>query len=247
MASYDSVKLFAAKINNDLPHLDALAVNAGISTTEYHIAEGLEQTLAVNVVSSFLLCLLCLPKLRKTALQTKEASHLTIVGSVVHCFADHEQVVQPPEGRMFATLSDKSQADMPARYFVSKLIVLLCMREMSKWMSNTKEGSGHTDVVFNCPNPGWCKTELFRQDDGGAFARNLLKLIGRSPEVGARTLTSAIAADESTHGHYLSECQIKPASVWIRSTEGQETQRRVLKELMDLLDRIQPGVSSAFT
>lgn len=245
MANYDSVKSFAAKINNEVPRLDALIVNAGISTTEYHVAEGLEQTLTVNVVSAFLLCLLCLPKLRKTALQTKGASHLTIVGSVVHCFADQEQIVQPPEGKVLATLSDKSQADMAARYFLSKLMVLLCVQEMSRQMSKDKEGSRHTDVIFNCPNPGWCKTELFRQDDGGAFARNLLKLIGRTPEVGARTLTSAVAAEESTHGRYLSECQVKPASVWVRSEQGQKVQTKVWNELLDHLSRIQPGVAEA--
>lgn len=245
MASYDSVRSFAAKISSDLPRLDALVVNAGISTNEYHVAEGLEQTLTVNVVSSFLLCLLCLPKLRKTATQTKQASHLTIVGSVVHCFADQEQIVQPPQGKVFATLSDKSQADMTARYFISKLIVLLCVQEMSKQMSKSKEGSRHPDVIFNCPNPGWCKTELFRQDDGGAFARILLKLIGRTPEAGARTLTSAIAADKSTHGHYLSECKEKPASVWVRSEQGQIVQAKVWNELLDILNSIQPGVSEA--
>lgn len=243
MANYDSVKSFAEKVNQKLSRLDALLVNAGISTNEYHVAEGLEETLTVNVVSSFLLCFLCLPKLQRTAAETREASHLTIVGSVVHCFADHEQIVRPKEGKLFSTLKDKSQADMEARYIISKLIVLLCVQEMSKKISRSRGKSGEAPVIFNCPNPGWCKTELFRQDDGGAFARNLLRLIGRTPEVGARTLTSALAADESTHGHYLSECQVKPASVWVRSQEGQETQLRVWRELIDRLNGIQPGVS----
>ncbi|KAK4501934.1 hypothetical protein PRZ48_007744 [Zasmidium cellare] len=245
MADYGSVKSFANKLNKDLPRLDALLVNAGISTNEYHVAERLEQTLTVNVVSSFLLCFLALSKLSQTAAETGEASHLTIVGSLVHCFADHQQIVRPPAGKIFATLSDKSQADMAARYFLSKLIVLLCVQEMSKQMSRSKEKSGKDAVIFNCPNPGWCKTELFRQDDGGAFARNLLRLIGRTPEAGARTLTSAIAADVSTHGHYLSECQVKPASVWVRSQEGQAVQSKVWKELIDQLNTIEPGVSEA--
>lgn len=112
MASHDSVKSFVTKINNDLLRLDVLIVNAGISTTDYHVAEGLEQTLTVNVVSSLLLCLLRLPMLQQTALQTKKGSHLTIVGSVVHCFADQERLVQLPDGKVFATLSDKTQADI---------------------------------------------------------------------------------------------------------------------------------------
>ncbi|KAF2171009.1 hypothetical protein M409DRAFT_64004 [Zasmidium cellare ATCC 36951] len=222
MAKYDSVKSFAQKVNQKLPRMDA----------------GLEETLTMNVVSSFLLCFLCLPKLRQTAAERREASHLIIVGSVVHCFADHEQIVRPKEGKLFSTLSDKSHADMEARYFISKLIVLLCVQEMSKQISRSRGKSGEAPVIFNCPNPGWCKTELLRQYNGGAFARNLLRLIGRSPEVGARTLTSALAADESTHGQYLSECQVKHASVWVRSQRGQNTQLREWKELIDRLDRI---------
>lgn len=245
MASYDSVKSFAEKVNRELPRVDALLANAGISTNEYHVAEGLEQTLTVNVVSSFLLCMLLLPKLQQTASASGEPSHMTIVGSLVHCFADHTQIVKPREGKLFATLSDKSEADMAARYFLSKLIVLLCVQEMSKQMSKKTKKTGGPSVIFNCPNPGWCKTELFRQDDGGAFARNLLRLIGRTPEVGARTLTSAIAASEPTHGHYLSECQVKNSSVWVRSQEGQEVQKKVWTELVDTLERIQPGVSEA--
>ncbi len=82
-----------------------------------------------------------------------------------------------------------------------------------------------------------------RQDDGGAFARNLLRLIGRTSEVGARTLTSAIAAGKDSHGRYVSECQIKPASVWVRSQEGQEMQKKIWKELVQKMDGISTGVS----
>jgi hypothetical protein len=81
-----------------------------------------------------------------------------------------------------------------------------------------------------------------RQDDGGAFARNLLKLIGRTSEVGARTLTSAITAGKDSHGRYLSECQVKPASVWVRSQEGQEVQGKRWKELLEVLSRVSPGL-----
>ncbi|KAF2717960.1 NAD(P)-binding protein [Polychaeton citri CBS 116435] len=243
MANYASVKLFSERVSKKLDRLDAIVVNAGISTNEYQVAEDLEQTLTVNVVSAFLLSFLCLPLLKHTTAQYGSPTHLTFTGSLVHCFADQKQIQHPPLGQVFRTLSDKDQADMGARYFLSKLILLLCIQEMAKHIPKT-EKSGSPSVIVNCPNPGWCKTELFRQDDGGVFARNLLKLIGRTSEIGARTLTSAIAAGEETHGRYLSECQTKPSSVWVRSQEGQEAQKRMWIELLDTLDRVSPGVGN---
>lgn len=237
MADYASVKSFAARLNK-LPRLDTLIANAGISTNLYNVAEDLEETLVVNVISTFLLCLLCLPTLEHTAQQFGEPTHLTITGSNVHAFADPRGLTEPVQDGIFSTLSEKP-ADMAGRYFLSKLIVMLCVQEMAKQIPTTGEAS----VIFNCPSPGWCKTPLFRQDDGGAIARTMLRIIGRSGEVGARTLTSAAAAGPETHGRYVSECQVKNTSVWVRSAEGQKVQKKVWSELLARLDRISPGVS----
>ena len=165
MANYASVKAFGEKISRELTRLDALIANAAISTNQYNVAEGLEETLTVNIVATFLLALLVLPVLEHTAMQNGAPSHLTIVGSVVHCFAADQQLQNPPAGEVFATLSDEKKADMAARYFLSKLIVLQCIQELAKRVRNMKTGG--PSVIINCPNPGWCKTELFRTDDGG--------------------------------------------------------------------------------
>lgn len=73
----------------------------------------------------------------------------------------------------------------------------------------------------------------------------MLKLMGRTSEEGARTLTSAIAAGDETHGQYLSECQVKPASAFIRSSEGQQVQARIWAEMLDRLETISPGSTKA--
>jgi len=227
MASYKSVIAFAERLKT-LPSLDAVIANAGISTNQYSMAENFEGTLTVNVVSTFLLSLLVPPQLQAQP----QPTHLTVVGSNVHSFADHAQLLEPQRGTIFSTLSDKRQADMDARYFISKLIVMLCVRELAS-KTNGK-------VIINCPSPGWCKTDLFRQDDGGFMGRNMLKLIGRMPEVGARCLTSAIVAGPGSHGQYLTECRVKQPSVFVRSPEGQSLQRNVWKELQGIIRRISP-------
>lgn len=48
--------------------------------------EGNESTITVNVVSTFLLALLILPKLQETAQQFNITPNLTIVSSEVHFF-----------------------------------------------------------------------------------------------------------------------------------------------------------------
>ena len=216
---------------NDLPRVNAVLANAGISTNQFALAEDLEQTLTVNVVSTFLLSKLCLPVLERTAKSNGSLTHLTIVGSNVHAFADPASITTLPRGQVLSSLSDEKSADMNGRYFLSKLLVQLCAQELA---ARTPK----SDVIINCPSPGWCKTPLFRQDDGGAVGRNMLRLIGRTGEVGARTLVSAISAGPETHGQYLSESQVKNASLWVRSDEGKRVQKEIWNELEGFLSRI---------
>ncbi|KZP04779.1 NAD(P)-binding protein [Athelia psychrophila] len=65
LSSYKSVQQFGARVNKELPRLDVLLVeNAGIATPNFRLAEGCERTITVNVISTFLLFFLCLPKSR---------------------------------------------------------------------------------------------------------------------------------------------------------------------------------------
>lgn len=166
MADYTSVKSFSHKVVNDLQRVDAMLANAGISTNQFALAEGLEQTLTVNVVSTFLLSKLCLPVLERTAKANGSPTHLTIVGSNVHAFADHTSITTLPQGQVLSSLSNEKSADMSGRYFLSKLLVQLCAQELAAQTPKTERPGGVPSVIINCPSPGWCKTPLFRQDDG---------------------------------------------------------------------------------
>ncbi|KAJ9397662.1 hypothetical protein DTO282F9_5488 [Paecilomyces variotii] len=63
MDSYESVKKFSARISTSLDRLDGVLANAGMMTTEFRMSEDDERTITVNVVATFLLILLLLPKL----------------------------------------------------------------------------------------------------------------------------------------------------------------------------------------
>ena len=45
------------------------------------------------------------------------------------------------------------------------------------------------------------------------------------------------------YGKYLSICEVEPTATVIRSPECREAQKRVWDELIDKLDKVEPGVS----
>lgn len=83
LSSYESVKGFCTRASK-LERLDAVVENAGIATPVFEMAEGMESTITVNVISTFLMALLLLPKLRADAAKHNFAPHLTIVASNAH-------------------------------------------------------------------------------------------------------------------------------------------------------------------
>ena len=81
LASYDSVKSFARKTIHELDRIDGLIENAAIALDKWTISEGLETTLTVNVVSTFLLALLLFPKMKNDAKRLDTTPHTVILTS----------------------------------------------------------------------------------------------------------------------------------------------------------------------
>lgn len=112
LGSYDSVKDFAKKAEG-LDRLDALVENAGIATQNWSVLEDNESTLTVNVVSTFLLGLLLLPKLRETGQKFNITPHLAVVSSAVHAWTP---LNERKSKSIFDALNDKETANMGERY-----------------------------------------------------------------------------------------------------------------------------------
>ncbi len=136
---------------------------------------------------------------------------------------------------------------MSERYPVSKLLEVLSVYELAPLMSaspnNFPEGP---NIILNTVNPGLCKSELSRDAKGAQkLMFTLMKMaIARTTEKGSRTIVAAAAAGGETHGKYMSNCAaIESPSTLIQSEEGKEVQKRVWKELVAILERIQPGIS----
>ena len=111
LASYDSVRAFASRAAR-LSRLDAVIENAAVYTYTFGMAEDNEATVTVNVVSTFLLALLLMPKLRETAVLFGVALRLSIVTSFTHV---QTRFPQAKADSIFDELNKPDKADMNDR------------------------------------------------------------------------------------------------------------------------------------
>lgn len=227
MDSYSSVMNFAARAKT-LSRLDALLANAGLATETFEMVEDNERTITVNVVSTFLLVILLIPKLRESAQRYSTNTRISIVNSALHYMAPISEI--EGEGKaIFSRLNDENTAQMSLRYPLSKLLVLFGVRALADRLSKEEPL-----VILNAPNPSWCKSQLMRENES-VGVRVGERFIARSTEMGSRALGMSMSlslswADRlpqmqvdsrfiiSVHGilsglessgQYIDNCQIK--------------------------------------
>jgi retinol dehydrogenase-12 len=234
---FESVLAFGERLKT-LSRLDGFIANAGLETVTYEKSEGYENSLIVNVISTTLVSILALPKLKETSKLGGSHTNLVIVGSMQHIFAPSEQLLNVPEDKnIFEALSDPKAPNMQKRYELTKLMVQQVEKELTFRLSK----SGECQVVMNCVNPGWYATELSRYYDKGRAVGVIFSLIGRTAEAGSRTLVHAVTAGKETHGQYLSECLIKTEGNFVRSAEGEMVQKSLWKDLESIFKDLSLG------
>lgn len=234
LASYETVKAFADRVSK-LDRIDAVVENAGIAVDTISMAEGHERTITINVISTFLLALLLLPKLKAVAKQHSIQPRLTIVSSEVHGWTSFQQKSEP---KIFEALDSPTKKDMGDRYQLSKLLEVLVVRHIAPQL----QSSG---VILNMLNPGLCHSELGR--DAGLFLSVLKFFLARTTEVGSRTLVASALAGKESHGNYMHDGLVDDAqlSAFASSDEGAKVGEKVWTELSQILEQIQPGVTKS--
>jgi NAD(P)-dependent dehydrogenase (short-subunit alcohol dehydrogenase family) len=83
LADYASVKAFAKRAVVELARIDALIENAAVAVAQRILAEGHTASLTVNVLSTFLLAVLLLPKMSESAQKFSNLPHLVVATSGV--------------------------------------------------------------------------------------------------------------------------------------------------------------------
>ncbi|KAL2824222.1 hypothetical protein BDW59DRAFT_147666 [Aspergillus cavernicola] len=239
MSSQESVQRFVAQMGA-LDRLDAVLLNAGMYTQDFVLKDNHESTLTVNVINTFLLGILLLPILRRSAQVFKSVACITIVASDRHVM---NNLPEWRESNTFRVLNDPNKAAMSQRYYVSKLLQILLARAMARRLV---PGDGRPVVVLNSLTPGYCSSGLLSNAYGlTAFGFWLLaKATARPPEVGARTLVAALSKGAESHGKYLNDGEIDETALspFVRSKEGALAQEKLWEELIEILERSRPDI-----
>lgn len=121
LSRYASVVAFGERCVRELDRLDVVVENAAKLTHTFSRAEGAgnrESTIAVNVVSTMLLALFLLPKLRETAVRFGKECVLTFTGSFTHFmtgFAERH-ATGPGKTPIFDGLDVEEKANMKERF-----------------------------------------------------------------------------------------------------------------------------------
>ncbi|KAL3423280.1 Retinol dehydrogenase 11 [Phlyctema vagabunda] len=239
LASYPSVIAFVSRVSQ-LPRVDAVIANASIATRNFELAEDgeNEQTIAINVIGTFLLVLLLLPVLEGVAKKWDISPIMTIVSSDIHIFA---QFPERSASNILDTMNDPKTARMEDRYPASKLLQVFAFREII-----TRSAKKSPRVVINMLNPGLCKTELARNATGLVHVQMVIfkALVARSAEVGSRTLVHAATIGVESHGRYMSDCDVNKntLSSFVTSMEGKRAQEKFWDELVRKLEKIEPEI-----
>lgn len=197
MEDYNSVKAFAHRASTTLSRLDAVLANAGILAGKFSLSNGIEKTIAVNVVSTYLLFLLLLPKLR----ESPATGRFVVPNSALHYLAPVKDLETGSNNSIFSRLNDATDVDMLARYTVSKLLVIYVTRELASRIKL----SGKQPVIVNTPNPSYCKSDLMRNSPSPGPP----DFLARSTEMGSRALVHGLLADAKSSGQYLTNCHVQ--------------------------------------
>ncbi len=93
------------------------------------------------------------------------------------------------------------------RYYASKLVQLLMVRELADQIANSSKPG---NITVTIANPGFVKTEVMRNAPAAFhfFFKPYRALVGRSAEEGARTVMHAAAGGKELHGQYLGDCKV---------------------------------------
>eukprot|EP01062_Namystynia_karyoxenos_P020853 TRINITY_DN17902_c0_g1_i1.p1 TRINITY_DN17902_c0_g1~~TRINITY_DN17902_c0_g1_i1.p1 ORF type:complete len:398 (+),score=134.80 TRINITY_DN17902_c0_g1_i1:86-1195(+) len=149
LASFKSVRDFAAKLRRQIDRIDTLMLNAGVSWLPYqHSEDGIEITFQVNHVAHQLLTDLVLPLVEKAAPST-----IVVVSSAAHWDNSPKTVNAVPLS--LEEVNDEAGYEAWLRYGVTKLANVFMAQELAQRL----QGKG---VYVNSIHPGLVDTEIVR-------------------------------------------------------------------------------------
>jgi NAD(P)-dependent dehydrogenase (short-subunit alcohol dehydrogenase family) len=198
LASFSSVRAFAAAFLDRYDRLDVLIENAGLVLGRRSVTEdGNETTFQVNHLGHFLLT-----DLLRERLVASAPARVVVVTSDAHKSARG--------GLDFDDLQSERRYRSFSVYSKTKLANILFTRELARQL----DGTG---VTVNCVHPGFVASRFGRDGDTGvlgSIAMPLLRPFALSPEQGAQTsvyVASDPAVDGITGAYWVKCAPVTPS------------------------------------
>jgi dehydrogenase/reductase SDR family member 12 len=214
LSRLSSVRQFAERFTAEAARLDVLVNNAGVLTQERELsADGIELTLATNVIGPFLLTQLLTPVLERSA---------------------PSRIVNVSSGGMYTQKlrtddlqSEQEDFDGPTVYARTKRAAVV----LTEMWAQRLAGTG---VTAHAMHPGWADTAGVRSSLP-RFYRVTRPLL-RNPEQGADTIVwlGAAAEPAASSGGFWHDRRRRPTHLLPGTRETEEERRRLWAECVAL-------------
>lgn len=244
MLDYASIQAFANRAQNEIDRLDYAILNAGVMQNTFTTSPyGWETSLQVNLLSTTLLALHLLPKLKANSFTPV----LELIGSGTHFLVSkasfHSEADDPSQDPLQVYSTEKNFNGMGGQYAISKLFLMYAYAYLSKMSKPRNNAKPAVYVQVVCP--GYTQSGLGSGDASGPLrlVGNAMKAtVARSTEKGARTYIAGLTLGEKGHGRFWQYDRIQPAAPLLVDSGAREREQRVWGAVLTALRRDVPGV-----
>ena len=225
LSSQESIRKSAREFLERFDRLDILVNNAGVSITQPALTkDGIEWTVGVNAFGPFLLTMLLLDLMKRSA-----HSRIVNVGSGMHVISRlsldrYEKAVRHGER---GTWSASRAWSGNRAYADSKLMNILFTYELARRLAGT-------GVTATCAQPGMVRSDFFRNQGKMPFMLKLtLRLIGKTPHEGARTAVHLALSSDVEGQSGVCYDNLRPTRTSARSRDPE-----LARKFWDLAERM---------
>ncbi|KLU92541.1 hypothetical protein MAPG_11486 [Magnaporthiopsis poae ATCC 64411] len=240
LASFASVRDFAARLAEITPRLDVALLNAGLASATFRREEaGWETAVQVNVLATALMAVLILPLLQAAAPDSGGRPHLTFVNSIGHAEVQREWL-DGSGGSLLQAANDEAAFDQRKHYGMVKLLAMAAVRAIAR---SPAVGGTDARVIVNSCCPHLCKTDLGREFPlvQRAVTSVFQAFFARSAEEGARTLVGATALGSESHGRFWHHDVLYPVGDLAQDDAFMD---KTWAEMKEVLVQVQPDLDS---
>ncbi|KAJ6004887.1 hypothetical protein N7540_012686 [Penicillium herquei] len=231
LEDYQSGLRFCQQVKEQVPELDLLLCNGGITLYDYEDTKaGHEKNMQVNCYTHFFIVFELLGLLRSTAARRGSPTRVTFLGSFNHVKNDLESVPIPPDSKVLEYFDNKKLITPSKRYFNSKLAIIGLAQKLASLVPAS-------EVIVNSVCPGVVNTGITSQLSMWLqpIIWVFLKLKAIPIQQGGRSIIhAAVEAGAESHGKFLPMGgQVVGHTPFLDGNTGNRFKEQLWRELLE--------------